>query len=175
MDYSTNTYNNDRLYLRLTYTQKPNFSINQFVDKIAIVAFSSDISSKTLDSYEGSYLEVIETSVAYLAALRLILFFLNGSFKQVSGIIDTAGTICTQITKFPSGNSMEKSFGITKPGRGLIPAMKVFKVMKDTDVPKRLSMSKDLAYLKKVETNTECEFQRPASPKKRSTKSSTNA
>ena len=174
LDYPPLPFNNERLYLRLTYTIKPEFPINPFMDKIAAIAFSTEVLTKPIASYEGSFIEVVETTIAYLGALRMMLFFINGSFKQVSVLIDTVGTIRTQISKFPQVKSIEKSFGMTRPSRGLIPAMNIFKYMKGTDMSNRLMLSKDLAYLDKVEMNTDCDFQRPASPKKKRSKASIN-
>lgn len=69
----------------IKFTAKPEFDLSELLGQLALTpALSPSQQPKLLNSYYGSYYEVLNVSITSLVALQIVLFLATGAIKQMT-------------------------------------------------------------------------------------------
>lgn len=107
-----NSYIDKPILLKIKFLQKPKIDVPDYLLKIYDAAgFPSKAYAERIKSSEGSYIEFINTIISILISLRIFLYLINGSLRQVDGILKAVPAISSKLKHFKK-NVKNRTFDV---------------------------------------------------------------
>ncbi len=149
------------IYLRVTFKTQPNIDIAPLINQLTQKAgFGNYNKTKSIDSYVGSYVEILRTGTYALSTFCIVLYLLNGMLKQFNGVLKQAITTLDSTSLIVSKyrkvkNQIVNNFALNAPSKIMIPVDNLYDYLSNLDRDHPLFSDEfDIIFFKKMEIET---------------------